>query len=92
MEKLHSALAEIGITANKPRGTIFLWADVPDGFTSAGFANKLLDELGIIVTPGTAFGPGGEGHFRISLSVSEERLDEVIKRMKNLDGLGVNPS
>lgn len=92
MEKLHSALAEMGMDAHKPRGTIFLWVGVPSGFTSAEFANKLLDELGIIVTPGTAFGPSGEGHFRISLSVSEERLDEVIKRMKNLDGLGVNPS
>lgn len=86
MEKLYNALAEMGMTAYKPKGTIFLWVDVPDGFTSAGFADKLLDELGIIVTPGTAFGPGGEGHFRISLSVSEERLDEVIKRMKNLAG------
>jgi LL-diaminopimelate aminotransferase len=85
MEKLYAAFKKIGIDAEKPKGTIFLWARVPDGFTSTGFANKLLDEAGVIVTPGTAFGPSGEGFFRIALSVTTDRLDQVINRIKAID-------
>ncbi|WP_099157636.1 LL-diaminopimelate aminotransferase [Virgibacillus ndiopensis] len=85
MEKLHNALKEVGIYADKPKGTIFLWARVPKGFTSMSFANKLLAEAGVIVTPGSAFGKSGEGFFRISLSVKSDRLDEVVKRIKALD-------
>ena len=85
MEKMYGALLEIGITANKPKGTIFLWAKTPDGFSSGEFANKLLEEAGIIVSPGTAFGPSGEGYFRIALSVTADRIDEVINRLKQLN-------
>jgi len=84
MEKLHVALNEIGIKTEKPRGTIFIWAKVPDGYTSGEFADKVLDEAGVIVTPGNAFGANGEGFIRIALSVTEERLDEVIARLKKL--------
>ncbi|MBM7601988.1 LL-diaminopimelate aminotransferase [Virgibacillus halotolerans] len=89
MEKLHKALQEVGIDAEKPKGTIFMWAKVPSGYSSSAFANKLLDEAGVIVTPGTAFGPSGEGFFRIALSVPMERLEEVIDRLKQLDLKGL---
>ncbi|WP_174615918.1 aminotransferase class I/II-fold pyridoxal phosphate-dependent enzyme [Virgibacillus ihumii] len=85
MEKLHDALHEIGLRANRPNGTIFIWAEIPDGYTSMGFSAKLLNEAGVIVTPGNAFGSLGEGYVRISLSVGEDRLDEVIRRIKELD-------
>ncbi|MGY0692570.1 aminotransferase class I/II-fold pyridoxal phosphate-dependent enzyme [Virgibacillus sp. FSP13] len=89
MEKLYFALKKAGIHAEKPKGSIFLWAHVPDGFTSAGFANKMLDEAGVIMTPGTAFGPSGEGFIRIALSVTTERLEEVVRRIEALDLQGV---
>ncbi|WP_106494617.1 aminotransferase class I/II-fold pyridoxal phosphate-dependent enzyme [Lentibacillus sp. Marseille-P4043] len=89
MEKLYAALKKAGIYAEKPKGSIFLWAHVPNGFTSVGFANKMLDEAGVIVTPGTAFGPSGEGFIRIALSVSTERLEEVVRRIEALDLQGV---
>ncbi|GGB50581.1 aminotransferase class I/II-fold pyridoxal phosphate-dependent enzyme [Virgibacillus dakarensis] len=92
MEKLHAALNRAGIYTEKPKGTIFLWARVPDEYTSIGFANKLLEEAGIIVTPGTAFGPTGEGFIRISLSVTTGRLDQVINRIKAMDLKGVHES
>ncbi|SHF83605.1 LL-diaminopimelate aminotransferase [Ornithinibacillus halophilus] len=82
MEKLYEALVNLGLKVNKPRGTIFLWAKVPDKYNSMEFSTKLLEEVGVIVTPGTAFGPLGEGYIRISLSVTLERIDEVIKRLK----------
>jgi LL-diaminopimelate aminotransferase len=84
MDKLHTALNELGIKTEKPRGTIFVWAKVPEGYTSAGFADKVLEEAGVIVTPGNAFGENGEGFIRLALSVSEDRLDEVISRFKKL--------
>lgn len=90
MECLHRGLQEIGIEVAKPQGTIFLWAKVPDGFTSMSFAEKLLQEAGIIVTPGVAFGKNGEGYFRIALSVTMKRLHEVIERLKRMDWKGGN--
>ena len=92
MEKLHHALGEMGMDAEKPRGTIFLWVKVPAGFTSISFVSKLIDEAGIIVTPGTAFGTGGEGYVRFALSVTEERIDEVIRRLSRLDIGGGTPA
>lgn len=83
MELLYQALTDMGLKVEKPRGTIFLWVQVPEGFTSMTFADKLLQEVGILVTPGTAFGSNGEGYVRISLSVSKERLQEVIHRLKS---------
>lgn len=85
MKTLHQALNDIGIEADEPNGTIFIWAKVPDGFTSTRFAEKLLNEAGVIVTPGTAFGSGGEGYVRMAITVKKERLQEVIKRVKRLD-------
>ncbi|SET38242.1 LL-diaminopimelate aminotransferase apoenzyme [Oceanobacillus limi] len=85
MEVLHHALEELGMHAEKPRGSIFLWAKIPSDFTSIAFADFLLEKAGIIVTPGNAFGPSGEGFVRIALSVTIERINEVIRRLRKLD-------
>lgn len=85
METLYTSFRKLGIEADKPNGTIFFWAKVPDGFTSMSFAGKLLDEAGVIITPGNAFGSRGEGYFRVALTVSIDRLEEVIERMKQLN-------
>ncbi|MDY0406842.1 aminotransferase class I/II-fold pyridoxal phosphate-dependent enzyme [Virgibacillus sp. 179-BFC.A HS] len=90
MEKMHAALQRLGISAEKPRGTIFLWVQVPKPYTSAAFAEKLLEDAGIIITPGTAFGTAGEGYARIALTVDEQRLDEAIIRLEQLDIKGGN--
>lgn len=82
LDMMMGALSDMNISATKPRGTFFVWAKVPEGYTSQGFAEKMLDEAGIIITPGTAFGQNGEGYFRISLSVPIERLHEATIRMK----------
>ncbi|WP_042351649.1 LL-diaminopimelate aminotransferase [Bacillus massiliigorillae] len=83
MMKVIELLNDIGIHAHVPRGSFFIWAEVPQGFTSFEFAETLLQEVGVVVTPGTAFGEGGEGYFRISLSVSIERLVEAGERLKS---------
>jgi LL-diaminopimelate aminotransferase len=77
------ALGKIGLEAAMPKATIYVWAKVPAGFTSASFAAKVLDEANVIVAPGSAYGPSGEGYIRISLTTPDDRLEEAIERIKN---------
>jgi len=77
-----AALAKIGLPADPPKGTIYVWARIPEGFTSAGFAEKVLDEADVIVAPGNAYGPSGEGFIRISLATPDDRLEEAISRIE----------
>ncbi|HWO75224.1 MAG TPA: LL-diaminopimelate aminotransferase [Bacillus sp. (in: firmicutes)] len=83
MKAMIDGLKAIGIFAEPPKGSFFIWAKTPKGYSSNEFAQKVLDQSGVIITPGNAFGPSGEGYFRISLSLPNERLYEAIERMKN---------
>lgn len=85
MEALYDGLRDLGFRVDKPKGTIFVWVQVPEGYTSTSFADKLLEEAGIVVTPGNAFGSGGEGYFRIALSASKERLEEALERLGKIN-------
>lgn len=76
------ALAEIGIVLEPPKGTIYVWAPVPEGQTSASFTDEVLERAGVVVGPGSAYGPNGEGFFRISLTVPDDRLAEAVERMR----------
>ena len=77
------ALGKIGLKAQVPKSTIYVWAKVPEGYTSASFATKVLDEANVIVAPGSAYGPSGEGYVRISLTTPDDRLQEAIERIKD---------
>jgi LL-diaminopimelate aminotransferase len=77
------ALREIGIAIEPPKGTIYVWAPVPEGHTSASFAEQVLEHSGVVVSPGSSYGPSGEGFFRISLTVPDDRLAEAIGRMRS---------
>jgi LL-diaminopimelate aminotransferase len=77
-----AGLAEVGIQADRPRASQYIWARTPAGFTSAELATRLLEELGVSITPGTAFGPNGEGYLRISLGMSTDRIREAMARLK----------
>ena len=79
------ALREMGIKFLKPKAGFFIWASVPEGYTSAGLVSKLLD-TGVVVTPGSGFGACGEGYFRIALTVEVERLQEAMDRVKKALG------
>ncbi|GAB3790685.1 LL-diaminopimelate aminotransferase [Virgibacillus kimchii] len=82
MEATVKGLKSIGIDAEVPKGSFFIWAPVPEGYTSHSFAATVLEQTGVIVTPGHIFGSSGEGYFRMSMSVPNERLFEAINRMK----------
>jgi LL-diaminopimelate aminotransferase len=76
------ALKEIGVDVTPPGGTIYVWAPVPDGHTSASYCELVLEESGVVVSPGGSYGQSGEGWFRISLTVPDERLAEAVERMR----------
>jgi LL-diaminopimelate aminotransferase len=77
-------LKSIGIHVEKPKATFYIWAKVPEGYTSADFCEKLIEEQGIVVTPGSGFGEEGEGYFRISITINKERIAEALERLKTV--------
>ena len=77
-------LRDTGFTVNSPKATFYLWVQVPEGYSSASFAARLLEEAGLVVTPGNGFGEPGEGYFRIALTQTEERLSEAMDRINGL--------
>jgi LL-diaminopimelate aminotransferase len=78
-----NGLKEIGFKVESPKATFYLWIEIPKGYTSAQFTNKLL-EKGVVVTPGNGFGEPGEGYVRIALSEKRSRLEEAVQRMKDI--------
>ncbi len=78
------ALRAAGFTVSVPRATMYLWIPVPEEGLSAEFALRALREEGVVVMPGSALGSGGEGFFRIALTVPEERLREAAERLGRL--------
>jgi len=77
-------LNKLGWNIKPPRATFYVWAPVPDGYDSIGFAGHVLDEVGVNITPGVGFGPHGEGHFRLSVTAPDARLAEAMTRMGKL--------
>jgi len=80
-DKLLKVLNEIGLKARTPKATFYIWAKIPQGYTSIDFTKKLLDEAGIAVTPGTGYGKEGEGYIRLSLTISDDRLEQGMSRL-----------
>jgi LL-diaminopimelate aminotransferase len=76
-------LAAIGLHVEPPRATPYFWVRVPEGYTSESFAELVLEEAAVVVSPGPAYGPSGEGYFRISLTVPDDRLKEAVGRIES---------
>ena len=76
------ALREIGVDVHSPQGTIYVWAPVPEGYTSTSFCEHVLEQAAVVISPGSMYGPSGEGFFRISLTTPDERLTEAVERMR----------
>mgnify|MGYP003873280087 CR=1 FL=1 len=77
-------LEEVGLKVFRPKAGCYVWCRVPEGYTSESFVARLIDEAGVVVTPGVGFGEHGEGYFRVSLTVPTERLREAVERLKKL--------
>ena len=81
---LIDGLRAVGLECEKPRATFYVWVSVPKGLTSAEFTTKLLDEAGVVTTPGNGFGEGGEGYVRFTVCVDKGRLKEVAERIRGV--------
>ena len=77
-------LNAIGLACTPPQATFYVWAEVPREYTSASLTSKILDDTGVVVTPGNGFGAAGEGYIRFSLTVDTERLREAVARLQKL--------
>lgn len=81
---LIDGLRSVGLNPETPKATFYVWCPVPQGFTSKDFTSLLLREAGIVTTPGSGFGPPGEGYVRFALTVDKERLADAVARIKKL--------
>ena len=79
-----AALAKMGIACRTPKASFYLWCKTPAGHTSAAFVTKVLQETGVVLTPGNGFGAPGEGYFRIAMTVPVARLEEALSRIAKL--------
>jgi LL-diaminopimelate aminotransferase len=79
------ALRVAGVEVTPPKGTIYVWAPVPDGYESAAaYCEHVLEQAAVVISPGGAYGASGEGFFRISLTTPDERLLEAVERIRKL--------
>jgi LL-diaminopimelate aminotransferase len=79
------ALAQAGVKVTKPKGTIYIWAPIPAGFSSsAEYCEHVLEKAAVVISPGGAYGASGEGFFRISLTTPDDRLLEAVERLRSL--------
>jgi LL-diaminopimelate aminotransferase len=80
-DRLVEGLASIGWKVDSPKASMFVWAEVPKGWTSTDFVYALMDQANVVVTPGQAFGPHGEGFVRIALVQDEEKIRQAIANL-----------
>jgi len=80
-DKLVDVLTRLGLRVTPPKACLYIWARIPEGYTSAAFARRLLEELTIVVTPGSSYGKHGEGYIRLSLTTPDERVDKGVERL-----------
>ncbi|HLF03822.1 MAG TPA: LL-diaminopimelate aminotransferase [Dehalococcoidia bacterium] len=81
-DRVVQALRRLGLRVAVPQASLYIWAHVPEGFTSAQFAARLLEEVNIVVTPGSSYGKCGEGYIRLSLTTPDERVEEGCRRLE----------
>jgi LL-diaminopimelate aminotransferase len=82
-DRVVSAVRKMGLAVDVPQASLYIWARVPEGFTSAEFAARLLEEVDIVVTPGSSYGQFGEGYIRLSLTTPDEQVEKGCQRLES---------
>ncbi len=72
---------KIGLEAKTPKASLYIWAKVPEGYSSVDFTANLLDQVGVAVTPGIGYGKNGEGYVRLSLTIADVTLVKGLSRL-----------
>jgi LL-diaminopimelate aminotransferase len=83
-DRVVECLRGLGLEMETPRASLYVWARVPRGYTSAEFTEMLLEEKGVVVSPGPGYGEHGEGYIRLSLTISDEELEKGLERIASL--------
>ena len=79
--KIVETLNSIGLRVEPPKASLYIWAEVPQRYTSKDFSEQLLEECNVLVSPGTSYGKYGEGFIRLSLTLSDDKIDEALSRI-----------
>ncbi len=85
-DRMVEVLRKIGLEVDTPRASLYVWAKLPDGVTSAEYAARLIEECSVVVTPGRGYGEQGEGYIRLSVTTPDERLEEGLARLERWGG------
>jgi LL-diaminopimelate aminotransferase len=80
-DRVVATLRDLGLDVKPPRASLYVWARVPEGYTGAEFAEKLLEERDIVVSPGTGYGKYGEGYIRLSLTIANDDMEKGLERL-----------
>jgi LL-diaminopimelate aminotransferase len=86
-DRIIEALRGLGLGVEAPKASLYVWARLPEGETSIEFAGRLLDDTGVVVTPGIGYGAHGEGYIRLSVTTPDDRVDEGLKRLSSWRGV-----
>ena len=82
-DRVVKALTSMGLNVSVPQASLYIWAPVPEGYTSAEFAARLLEDIDIVVTPGSSYGKYGEGYIRLSLTTPDEQVEKGCQRLES---------
>jgi LL-diaminopimelate aminotransferase len=81
-DRMVEVLRKVGLEVETPKASLYVWAKLPDGVTSADYAARLIDETGVVVTPGRGYGLNGEGYIRLSVTTPDDRMEEGLRRIE----------
>jgi LL-diaminopimelate aminotransferase len=81
-DRIVEVFKEAGWKVEPPKGALYVWLPTPPGESSVRFTQRLLDDAGVVVAPGSGYGPNGEGYVRLSLTIPDARLEEGCERVR----------
>ncbi len=83
-DRVAQTLQAVGLDAIPPKASLYVWTRIPQGFSSAEFTAKLLEEANIVVTPGNGYGQYGEGYIRLSLTIGDDDMERGLERLAGI--------
>lgn len=86
-DRVVEVLRRMGLEVDTPKASLYVWAKLPAGVTSAEYAARLIEDCSVVVTPGRGYGEQGEGYIRLSVTTPDDRLEEGLKRLEAWKGL-----
>ncbi|MCB1127672.1 MAG: aminotransferase class I/II-fold pyridoxal phosphate-dependent enzyme, partial [Verrucomicrobiae bacterium] len=86
-DRMVAGLRKIGLEVDTPKASLYVWAKLPAGVTSADFAAKVIEDTAVVVTPGRGYGLNGEGYIRLSVTTPDDRVEEGMRRLEAWGGM-----